>query len=191
MFLTATAGAQDVGKKTSPETFWVTADRLMPAWGFYPLQASYGGTRPLGQHAAWCSAGNSGRLTWIAEFPRQAEYHVWVRNYGATVLSGLGGRSPVVAGRGGRAVDGSSGATPARSRLPPVASRRSRRGQGDVDAVAFTTDAKLVPSKGNLPTGHQPRLRAARTYGTIRTWRPGPEPVVLSGGPVRIHRGPL
>ena len=167
MFLTATAAAQDVGKKESPETFWVTADRLMPAWGFYPLQASYGGTRPLGQHAAWCSAGNSGRLTWIAEFPRQAEYHVWVRNYGGygTVVVSVDER-PVVAGRGGsgggRFVWRHSGKISVAAGVHHVDLDVDK---GMFDAVAFTTDAKLVPSKGNLPKPvTNPRLRAARTY---------------------------
>ena len=40
-----------VAGQKSASTFWVTADQLMPAWGFYPLQATYGGTRPLGRHA--------------------------------------------------------------------------------------------------------------------------------------------
>ena len=34
------SGPEAVAGQPSATTFWVTADQLMPAWGFYPLQAS-------------------------------------------------------------------------------------------------------------------------------------------------------
>ena len=148
-------------------TFWVTADQLMPAWGFYPLQATYGGTRPLGRHAAWCSAGNSGRLTWIARFPRQAEYHVWVRNYGGygKVVVSVDER-PVVGGRGGsgggRYVWRHSGTISVAAGMHHVDLDVDK---GMFDAVVFTADAELVPTRDKLPEPiARPRLRAPRAY---------------------------
>jgi hypothetical protein len=160
-------GPEAVAGQPSATTFWVTADQLMPAWGFYPLQASYGGTRPLGRHAAWCSAGNSGRLTWIAKFPRQAEYHVWVRNYGGygTVAVSVDER-PLVGGRGGsgggRFVWRHSGRISVTAGMHHVDLDVDK---GMFDAVAFTTDAKLVPTRDKLPEPlTKPRLRAPRAY---------------------------
>ncbi len=165
--LASTTVAQDAGKTASPETFWVTADRLMPAWGFYPLQATYGGTKPLGQHAAWCSAGNSGRLTWIAKFPRKAEYHVWVRNYGGygKVVVSVDER-PLAGGRGGsgggRYVWRHSGKISVAAGVHHVDLDVDK---GMFDAVVFTTDAQLVPTRDKLPEPvTRPRLRAPRIY---------------------------
>ena len=167
MTLAGTAVAQDAGKTTSSETFWVTADKLMPAWGFYPLQATYGGTRPLGKHSAWCSVGNSGRLTWIARFPRQAEYHVWVRNYGGygTVAVSVDDR-PLAGGRGGsgggRYVWRHSGKISVAAGTHHVDLDVDK---GMFDAVAFTTDAQLVPGRDKLPDPvATARLRAPRVY---------------------------
>ncbi len=161
------APATAAGEKAAATTFWSTADQLMPAWGFYPLQATYGGTRPLGRHAAWCSAGNSGRLTWVADFPRQGEYHVWVRNYGGygTVIVSVDER-PLVGGRGG-----SGGGRYVWRHAGKIAVTAGRHhvdldvNKGMFDAVAFTTDAGLVPTRQKLPKPiTKPRLRAPRTY---------------------------
>jgi len=157
----------EAGQKPAVATFWVTADQLMPAWGFYPLSATYGGTRPLGRHAAWCSAGNSGRLTWIAKFPRQAEYHVWVRNYGGygTVAVSVDER-PLAGGRGGsgggRYVWRHSGKISVTAGTHHVDLDVDK---GMFDAVVFTTDAQLVPTREKLPEPiSKPRLRAPRAY---------------------------
>ena len=160
------AAAADV-EQARATTFWTTGDQLMPAWGFYPLQASYGGTRPLGRHAAWCSAGNSGRLTWVAEFPRQAEYHVWIRNYGGYgTVTVLVDERPLADGRGG-----SGGARYVWRHAGKIAVTAGRHHvdldvkMGMFDAVAFTTDASLVPTAETLPKPiAKPRLRAPRTY---------------------------
>lgn len=148
-------------------TFWVTADRLMPAWGFYPLSQAYGGTKPLGRHAAWCAAGNSGRLTWIAEFPKSAEYQVWIRHYGGYgKVTVLVDERPVTGGRGGSG----GGRYVWRHSGKANVTRGSHHIDLDVstgmfDAVVFTTDPTFSPARTTLPKPvAKPRLRALRRY---------------------------
>ena len=148
-------------------TFWVTADSLMPAWGFYPLSQTYGETKPLGQWAAWCAAGNDGQLTWVAEFPRDDDYQVWVRQYGGygkvevsvderLVSGGVGGPG------GGRYVWNHAGhiaVSKGRHHVDLAVSR------GMFDAVLFTTNGDVKPADDTLPkTVEKPTQRALRTY---------------------------
>ena len=148
-------------------TFWATADSLMPAWGFYPLSQAYGGTKPLGQWAAWCAAGNNGRLTWVAEFPRDGDYHIWVRQYGGdgkvevmvdekTVSGGAGGPE------GGRYVWRQTGKITVSKGRHHVDLAVSK---GMFDAVLFTTSSQLKPANEAIPKPvEKPTLRALRTY---------------------------
>jgi hypothetical protein len=151
----------------SPVTLWATGDSLMPAWGFYPLGQSYGDTRPLGEFAAWCPVGNEGVLTWIADFPRDGEYDVWIRKYGGYGnVSVLLDEKPVAGGRGG----------PGGGRYVWVHAGRVEvnRGwhhidlevsKGMFDAVLLTTDRKLDPAADALPKPvEKPMLRALRSY---------------------------
>ena len=62
--------------------FWTSGARLLPAWGFYPNGSSYGGTAPLGKASAWTSGGGTHTLTWVADFPVDGVWQVWVRQYG-------------------------------------------------------------------------------------------------------------
>ena len=82
--------------------FWTTGDRLLPAWGFYPNGSSYGGTSPSGKASAWTAGGGTHTLTWVADFPADAAWQVWVRQYGGygkvTVTIN---EQPVVGGGGG------------------------------------------------------------------------------------------
>jgi len=70
--LAAAAEEAASGPDDAATVFWTTAERLMPAWRFYPNSSEYGGTKPLGKAAAWTPGGNEGLLTWIADFPRPA-----------------------------------------------------------------------------------------------------------------------
>jgi len=157
----------DRAEREVARTIWTTADRLMPAWGFYPLSAMYGGTRPLGQHAAWCSASNSGRLTWVAEFPSDGEYHAWYRHYGGYgTVKVLVDERPL---QGARA--GSGGARYVWRHGGKIAVKAGRHhvdldvNVGMVDAIVLTTDAQLVPSRETLPEPvDKPVLRALRRF---------------------------
>lgn len=150
-----------------PVTIWVTADKLLPAWGFYPTSPSYGGTQSLGRRTAWCAAGNSGRLTWVAEFSQDGEYQVWVRRYGGygSVAAYVDDR-PVVGGRGGE-----GGARFVWKHIGNVKVKSGSHhvdldvSNGMFDAVVFTMDARLDPAKDELPEPvAEPTLRALRTY---------------------------
>jgi len=150
-----------------PVTIWVTADKLLPGWGFYPTSPSYGGTQSLGRRTAWCAAGNSGRLTWVAEFPQDGEYQVWVRRYGGygSVAAYVDDR-PVVGARGGeggaRFVWNHVGKIKVKSGSHHVDLDVTR---GMFDAVIFTMDARLDPAKDELPEPvAEPTLRALRSY---------------------------
>ena len=54
----------------------------MPAWGFYPNGQAYGDTKLLGRWTAWTVGATQSSLTWVAEFPADATWQVWVRRYG-------------------------------------------------------------------------------------------------------------
>ncbi len=53
----------------SADSFYVTADQLMPKWGFLLV----GGSLP----SSGAAAGN-GRLTWVVNFAKAANYQVWL-----------------------------------------------------------------------------------------------------------------
>lgn len=148
-------------------TLWATADSLMPAWGFYPLSQAYGETKPLGQWAAWCAAGNDGRLTWVAEFPRGGDYQVWVRHYGGYgKVEVLVDERPVSGGAGGP-----GGGRYVWRHVGNLAVSKGQHhvdlavSQGMFDAVLLTTNGELRPAEGPLPKPvDKPTLRALRTY---------------------------
>ena len=173
------------------QTTWVTADTLMPRWGFYPLRARYGGTRSLGKYAAWCAAGNKGQLTWIANIKQTAKYHVWVRKYAgygnATVFFD---EQPVAGGRGG-----GGGARYGWFHLGLKSIAKGQRhidikmATGMLDAILLTTNDKLHPANDKLPPKiKKPTLSALREYrqrvnrigfwaiepygGSLYDWRP-------------------
>lgn len=147
--------------------FWTSGARLLPAWGFYPNGSSYGGTAPLGKTSAWTSGGGTHTLTWVADFPADGVWQVWVRQYGGygEVTVEVDGRT-VVGGRGG-----------------PGGGRYVWRHQGGVnvsvgshhvdltvnhgmlDAVLFVDDRDFDPAKAELPKAvESPVLRGMRAY---------------------------
>lgn len=139
----------------------------MPAWGFYPLGQAYGDTRPLGQYAAWCPVGNDGVLTWVADFPRDGQYDIWIRKYGGygNVNVAIDER-PVAGGRGGpgggRYVWHHAGRVNVR-RGPHHVDLAVAKGM--FDAVLLTTDSDLSPGTDSLPKPvEKPMLRALRSY---------------------------
>ena len=148
-------------------TLWVTGDSLMPAWGFYPLTQPYGGTKPLGQWAAWCAAGNDGQLTWVAEFPLDGTYQVWIRQYGGYgTVDVFVDERPVIGGTGGP-----GGGRYVWRHAGRIAVRKGRHhvdlaiSQGMFDAVLFTNSSDLKPTRDALPNPvEKPTLRALRTY---------------------------
>ena len=125
----------------------------MPSWGFYPLRQAYGGTKPLGRRAAWRAAGNRGQLTWVASFPEDAEYQVWVRHYGGYgTVQVLVDEQPVANGRGGPG----GGRYVWRHAGQITIAKGSRHvdlviALGMFDAILFTTDRALEPSQHALP----------------------------------------
>src|SRR5438477_193471 len=88
------------------ETFWTTGKALMPGWGFYPNGETYGGTKSLDEYSAW----RAGRLIWVAEFPADADYTIFVRRYAGsghvkvTIDEGV----PVNGGKGWTPIDNQS-----------------------------------------------------------------------------------
>jgi hypothetical protein len=157
-------------------TFWATADSLMPAWGFYPLAQSYGETKPIGQWAAWCAAGNDGQLTWVAEFPRDGEYQVWIRKYGGYgKVAVLVNERPVSGGMGGP-----GGGRYVWNHVGHIAVSKGRHhvdlavSKGMFDVVLFTTNDDLNPAEDALPKPvEQPTPRGLRSYRDDARWRRG------------------
>ncbi len=156
-------------------TFWTTGNALLPAWGFYPLNAEYGGTRPLGEAAAWNASDRPAVLTWVAEFPIQAEWQVWVRQYGGygTIALTVDER-PLQDARGGpgggRFVWRHAGSTRVDSgphHLDIVVTH------GMCDAILLTSDPQLDPGTAALPASEdRPRLRANRSWRTVPAGTP-------------------
>ena len=153
---------------TARTTFWTTGSALMPAWGFYPNGSAYGGRKPLGKGAAWTAAGHRKphRLTWVADFPADGTYHVWVRRYGGYGRAEVTvDEKPLVVGKGGERgaryvwrYKGSAEVDAGAHHVDIVAS-------GMFDAIMFTLNANLDPAASELPEPVvQPKLRAMRTY---------------------------
>lgn len=147
--------------------FWTSGDRLMPAWGFYPNGSSYGDTSPLGKAAAWTAGGGTHTLTWVAEFPRDATWQIWVRRYG--------GYGDVTAAIDERAVTGGHGG-PGGGRYVwrHLGSAKISAGPHHIDlsvthcmldAVLCATGSAFDPSKDELPAAvENPALRGVRAY---------------------------
>ena len=150
-----------------PNCFWTTGDRLLPAWGFYPNGASYGGTSPSGNASAWTAGGGTHTLTWVKDFPSNGVWQVWVRQYGGygevtvevderAVAGGRGGPG------GGRYVWRHQGEikVPAGSHHVDLGVNR-----GMLDAVLFVDDREFDPAKAELPDPvENPVLRGLRTF---------------------------
>ena len=150
-----------------PNCFWTTGDRLLPAWGFYPNGASYGGTSPSGKASAWTSGGGTHTLTWVAEFPIEGVWQVWVRQYGGygEVTVEVDERA-VAGGRGGPGggcyVWRHQGEikVPAGSHHVDLTVNR-----GMLDAVLFVDGRDFDPAKAELPDPvENPVLRGLRTF---------------------------
>jgi len=151
--------------------FWTTGDRLLPAWGFFPNGSSYGGTSPLGKGSAWTAAGGAHVLTWVAEFPANATWQIWVRKYGGygTVTAAID-EQPVAGGRGGpgggRYVWRHLGGKRVSGGSHHVDLTVAR---GMLDAVLLTTDPAFHPDKAELPEPmEEPTLRGLRAYRSDR-----------------------
>lgn len=144
-------------------SLWTTGSALMPGWGLYPNPNEYGGSKVLGGATAW----GTGNLTWVADFPAEGVYQVWVRRYG--------GYGNVVVSVDEQQVTGGKGG-PGGGRYVWVhaGEKQIRRGKHHVDAgiqgcmldvILFTTKADLNPEKDTLPDPvKQPALRASRAY---------------------------
>ena len=157
----------DRANSIEPNCLWTTGDRLLPAWGFYPNGASYGGTSPSGKASAWTAGGGVHTLTWVAEFPIEGVWQVWVRQYGGygevtvevdeqVITGGKGGPG------GGRYVWRHQGEikVPAGSHHVDLAVNR-----GMLDAVLFVDDRDFDPAKAELPDPVEtPVLRGLRTF---------------------------
>ena len=157
----------DRATSAEPNCLWTTGDRLLPAWGFYPNGASYGGTSPSGNASAWTSGGGTHTLTWVADFPTEGVWQVWVRQYGGygevtvkvderTIAGGRGGPG------GGRYVWRHQGEikVPAGSHHVDLIVNR-----GMLDAVLFVGDPDLDPAKAELPDPvENPVLRGLRSF---------------------------
>ncbi|MBI3921476.1 MAG: hypothetical protein HY318_08680, partial [Armatimonadetes bacterium] len=152
-------------------TIWATGSALMPGWGLYPNGSEYGGTKPLGDYAAW----GTGKLTWVADFPSAGSYQVWVRKYGGygnvavtvderAVSAGKGGPG------GGRYVwqhAGETAVTKGRHHVDLTI------GGTMLDAALFTTDTNLQPEQGTLPDPvKQPQVSAPRRYRDDSSLKP-------------------
>lgn len=157
----------DLAMANESHLFWTTGDRLLPAWGFYPNGSSYGDTAPLGKASAWTAGGGEHVLTWVAEFPADAGWRLWVRQYGGYGKVGATvDERPVVGGRGGpgggRYVWRHLGEITVSAGSHHVDLTVNR---GMLDAVLFTSDPAFDPTKAELP---QPRentvLRGLRAY---------------------------
>ena len=147
--------------------FWTSGARLLPAWGFYPNGSSYGGTAPLGKASAWTSGGGTHTLTWVADFPADGVWQVWVRQYGGygEVTVEVDGRT-VVGGRGG-----------------PGGGRYVWRHQGGVNVPVGSHHVDLTVNHGMLdvmPPGdrfpHSVGRRCVMALTTFVTSRPLTEP---------------
>jgi hypothetical protein len=159
--LAGSAGAADT-------IFWTTGRALMPGWGLYPNGETYGGTRSLDQYSAW----RAGRLTWVAEFPEDGDYTIFIRRYaGYGHVNVTIDEGPLVCGgRGWTIVDNQSND---RYRWEQLGRVRVTKGshhvdldiEGMFDAIVFTTNAAFDPGKDSLPEPvKNPLLRAPRRY---------------------------
>lgn len=139
----------------------------MPAWGFYPNGSAYGGTPPLDGYAAWTAGGGKHLLTWVADFPAQASYQVWVRKYGGYGDVAVSvDEEPVTGGKGGPGGGryvwvhlGTSAVAKGSHHVDVTVTN------GMLDAVLFTLNPNFDPEKEKLPEPvKDPLLRALRTY---------------------------
>ncbi len=153
--------------KIGAETFWTTVDKLIPAWGLYPIREVYNGRFPTGDVTAW----GTGKLTWVADFPATATYGVFVRRYN------MGTRSITI--DEGSAISGGSGYLDSLPGLGTyvwehVGNANITSGQhhvdiaiggGIFDAIAFSADPNFNPVDNLLPeVVLNPVVRAPRTY---------------------------
>jgi hypothetical protein len=147
--------------------FWTTGDQLLPAWGFYPNGSSYGGTSPSGKASAWTAGGGTHVLTWVADFPADAVWHVWVRQYGGygKVTAAVDER-PVAGGRGGP-----GGGRYVWRHLGEIKISDGSHhvdltvNHGMLDAVVFAGDPAFDPAKAELPEPVENAvLRGLRAY---------------------------
>ncbi len=165
--ITALVAAFSVFTAVADVALWTTADKLMPGWGLYPDGKTRGGTKPTGAHAAW----HHGRLTWVADFPADQDYTVFVRRYAGSGRVGVAvDERPVAGGRGWTIVDNQSND---RYRWEHLGQARVTAGphhvdldiEGVFDAVVFTTNAAFKPDSDPLPEAEKsPVLRAPRRY---------------------------
>ncbi|MCC7517582.1 MAG: DUF4091 domain-containing protein [Verrucomicrobiae bacterium] len=160
-------GLLEMAASAAGVTLWTTGKSLLPGWGLYPNGQPYGGTTSLDEYAAW----NSGRLTWVAEFPSNATYQVFVRRYagtgGTTVTLDEG--PPVHGGKGRLDPPGRNDCYIWENLGPVTATKGPHHVDlqiaGMFDAVAFSTDPAFDPSKDQLPDPViKPVLRAPRRY---------------------------
>jgi hypothetical protein len=148
----------------------------MPGWGLYPNGSQYDETKPLEGQSAWTS-GTRGWLTWIANVPADATYHVFVRRY-----AGYGNVAVQVDERtveGGRGILGPGGGRYAWFHLGrmPLGKRAHHVDilveHNMFDAVLLTTDGDFDPRTASLPSpAQQPKRAAPRTYRDDTALRP-------------------
>jgi hypothetical protein len=122
------------------DSFFATADQLMPQWGLYPNAGTYG-TPPLSTQAGF----GNGRLTWIVNFARTVQYQVWIRAAdGQTTVKIDDQALPGIAVAGGTYTWTLLG-----TYSPPTAGPRyidiDVAFNGIFDAILFTDDASYNP----------------------------------------------
>ena len=144
-------------------TLMATGASLMPGWGLYPNGEAYGGVKPLGGFTAWLS----GRLTWVADFPSERTYQVWVRKYGGYgTVSVAVDETPVSGGKGGPGGGWYVWQDLGETMIAKGRHHVDIKIAGSMfDAVLFTTDTALQPQEGPLPESVKaPVRREPRRY---------------------------
>ncbi len=147
-------------------TFWTAGENLMPAWGFYPNGSTYGETKPLVKASAW-TIGGTNNLTWVADFPADGTYNIWIRRYGGygKIEITVDEKNPIQArgGRGGaKYVWLHKGTISVKKGMHHVDMNISN---SMFDAILFTTSDTFNPEGNTLPEPvKDPVTRAFRKY---------------------------
>ena len=182
--------AADCAIANEHNCFWTTGNRLLPAWGFYPNGSTYGGTSPSGKASAWTAGGGTHTLTWVADFPADGVWQVWVRQYGGygKVTAAVDER-PVADGRGGpgggRYVWRHLGEIQVSVGSHHIDLTVNR---GMLDAVLLAADTTFDPTVAELPEPvDRPVLRGLRAYRNDQHLSDA-SGTLAQTGPANVHR---
>jgi len=164
--VTTPGSSQEAGQL--PSTIWTTATTLAPGFGFWVRPGDVGGTSPLGETSRYkTSVVGSGTLTWVADFPREGAYQVWVRHFGNPATKVLVDERAVHGGSGGPGAGGRYVWWHLGELVVPKGPAHVDIivDQAALDAVLLTLDSDLDPETATLPEPiGTPVLRAPRRY---------------------------